>query len=345
IDDKELKRIVEECSLEKSSQKYLDWIARIEKRAKAIKGSQKPDQLYCIITIAKHMKAYNAAFEINSLARPCDVSNFLNERLKNCDDTKETCESYEKLKKTLDESKDTSNPNLETMKTLIKKNLVDKQEVDTKKSKGIIFVPTRFLAHALASWLNDCKDESLELLQASAFTGSQASGDKGGMTSSQQDSTLMKFRSGETKLLVATSFTEEGIDIPECSLVIRYNHVGNEVNTVQMRGRSRKKGGKSVLLACETLYIRESINQFNADLMEKAVKKVSKMDPREISKSNEVIQKEMLQNDKIKINNKFSKGPLRDEQFKMVCNRCKQTVIESKDIRLIDECHRIAISR
>lgn len=52
----------------------------------------------------------------------------------------------------------------------------------------------------------------------------------------KQESIIQSFRVGNIKLIVATSVAEEGLDIPECRLVIRYNHVGNEVTTVQTRG-------------------------------------------------------------------------------------------------------------
>lgn len=58
------------------------------------------------------------------------------------------------------------------------------------------------------------------------------------MTTAEQDEILKRFRSGDVKLLVSTSVGEEGIDIPECNLVIKYNHVGNEVTTVQTRGKN-----------------------------------------------------------------------------------------------------------
>lgn len=57
------------------------------------------------------------------------------------------------------------------------------------------------------------------------------------MTQSDQEAAIEKFRSGAVRVLVTTSVGEEGIDIPECNLVIKYNHVGNEVTTIQTRGK------------------------------------------------------------------------------------------------------------
>lgn len=57
------------------------------------------------------------------------------------------------------------------------------------------------------------------------------------MTLASQNDALEMFRSGEVKMLVATSVAEEGIDIPECNLIIKYNYVGNEITTIQTRGK------------------------------------------------------------------------------------------------------------
>jgi len=40
-------------------------------------------------------------------------------------------------------------------------------------------------------------------------------------------------------ILLATSVGEEGLDIPECNIVIRYQHVSNEISKVQAEGRAR----------------------------------------------------------------------------------------------------------
>jgi len=56
------------------------------------------------------------------------------------------------------------------------------------------------------------------------------------MTKNDQDNILKYFRDGKHKLIIATSVAEEGLDIQKCNLVIRYDHVTNEIAMVQARG-------------------------------------------------------------------------------------------------------------
>ena len=60
------------------------------------------------------------------------------------------------------------------------------------------------------------------------------------MTQHQQVDLLQMFRDGGHKLIVATSVAQEGLDIAQCNVVVRYNHVSSVVARVQARGMSIK---------------------------------------------------------------------------------------------------------
>lgn len=56
--------------------------------------------------------------------------------------------------------------------------------------------------------------------------------------------TLIKFRKGELNCLFATSVAEEGLDIPDCNLVVRFDVCKTMIQYVQSRGRARHKNSK-----------------------------------------------------------------------------------------------------
>ncbi|KAG8341722.1 Type III restriction enzyme res subunit DEAD DEAH box helicase Helicase conserved C terminal domain [Trypanosoma vivax] len=70
------------------------------------------------------------------------------------------------------------------------------------------------------------------------------------MTDAQQRAILDDFKAGATKLLVATSLLEEGLDVGRCNFVIRYDSCLTLRSFIQSRGRARKRN--AVYIVCES---------------------------------------------------------------------------------------------
>jgi late competence protein required for DNA uptake (superfamily II DNA/RNA helicase) len=60
------------------------------------------------------------------------------------------------------------------------------------------------------------------------------------MTRYEQLDALELFREGDFKIIVATTIAEEGLDVQECNLVVRYDYAGSPISLVQARGASFK---------------------------------------------------------------------------------------------------------
>ena len=56
---------------------------------------------------------------------------------------------------------------------------------------------------------------------------------------------------GLANVLIATDIVQEGLDVPECSFVIRYEFVSNEIGTVQSRGRARAEQSACFLITTQ----------------------------------------------------------------------------------------------
>ncbi|KAF2239938.1 hypothetical protein EV356DRAFT_438263 [Viridothelium virens] len=82
-------------------------------------------------------------------------------------------------------------------------------------------------------------------LRTASFIGSRSlpSEDERASTR-QQVLTMDKFRKGDINLLFATSIAEEGLDIPDCNLVVRFDLYKTMIAYMQSRGRARHRNSK-----------------------------------------------------------------------------------------------------
>jgi ERCC4-related helicase len=136
----------------------------------------------------------------------------------------------------------------------------------------LVFANIRATAEVLVGRLRD------RGYRAALFIG-RAEGKHGPrMSQEEQMRTLKAFREGVYNVLVATSVGEEGLDIPECGLVVFYEPAVSGIRYIQRRGRTgRKLPGKAVILVADKTvdeyYFREGYRR--AKRMDKILQQAS----------------------------------------------------------------------
>ncbi|KAI9180947.1 hypothetical protein LWI28_009608 [Acer negundo] len=86
---------------------------------------------------------------------------------------------------------------------------------------------------------------SLSFVRSASLIGHNNSQE---MRSCQMQDSIAKFRDGRVTLLVATSVAEEGLDIRQCNVVIRFDLAKTVLAYIQSRGRARKPGSDYILM-------------------------------------------------------------------------------------------------
>jgi len=109
----------------------------------------------------------------------------------------------------------------------------------------IVFTESRDTAETLTDFLS-------EHFETEKFVGQSDTDGSDGMTQTQQQETLDRFRAGEFEVLVSTSVAEEGLDVPEVDLVLFYEPVPTAIRSIQRKGRTgRQTEGRVVVLIAE----------------------------------------------------------------------------------------------
>jgi Fanconi anemia group M protein len=111
----------------------------------------------------------------------------------------------------------------------------------------IVFTESRDTAETLTAFLG-------EHFSTERFVGQSDTEGSEGMTQTEQQDTLERFRAGEFEVLVSTSVAEEGLDVPEVDLVLFYEPVPTAIRAIQRKGRTGRQteGAVTVLLAEDT---------------------------------------------------------------------------------------------
>jgi len=177
-----------------------------------------------------------------------------------------------------------STPDFRNLLRMVSQCIVDHSKVDALAStleahlaekpgdRVLVFANIRSTAEVLVDRLRD------RGYRAALFIG-RAEGKHGPrMSQDEQMRTLKTFREGVYNVLVATSVGEEGLDIPECGLVVFYEPAVSGIRYIQRRGRTgRKLPGKAVILVADKTvdeyYFREGYRR--AKRMDKILQQAS----------------------------------------------------------------------
>nr|WBR62860.1 RIG-I like receptor 1 [Azumapecten farreri] len=326
---------------------YTQWLSRLWKETAKVYDQ---DARRFFTTCRNYLDLYNKSLIIYEDARVKDALDFLDGSIRTIneqiikDGTDRKMEQIYNGSRSLLENclynAEQFNPKLEKLKEMLVEAYRKKED-----SRGIIFVKTRDLVKAIESWMKD--DRDLKRLNPVKFVGAQASIEKGGMTKNEQVDVLQFFRSGQHKVIIATSVAEEGLDIQKCNLVIRYDYVTNEIAMVQSRGRGRAEDSKYVLLASEggRAAQKEEINLMREAMMQNAIEKLQER----IQLNRGGFQQRIL---KIQMEEKLArdmeatkrkKGAIEEGQFELRCGKCQDYICMSSDVKTIMSAHHAVI--
>uniref|UniRef100_A0A1B6DKN5 ribonuclease III n=1 Tax=Clastoptera arizonana TaxID=38151 RepID=A0A1B6DKN5_9HEMI len=123
---------------------------------------------------------------------------------------------------------------------------------------AIIFVENRFTAKILFHLLSELRkfDPDFEFLCPQYTVEKTADpvieSREAELEHRKQEEVLKRFRMRECNILIATSVLEEGIDLPKCNLVIRYDTPSHYRSYVNSKGRARAQDSHYILLVEES---------------------------------------------------------------------------------------------
>ncbi|XP_055008927.1 probable ATP-dependent RNA helicase DHX58 [Boleophthalmus pectinirostris] len=300
-----------------------------------------------IAQCALHLREYNDALLISDTLRMIDAYNSLKSFYNNRPTMDATdmflvglFEENEVELKLLAQDLSCENPKMGKLES----TLLNQFGAD-KKSKGILFTKTRKSVHCLYDWIM-----GNEVLQRAGIKAAPLIGAGNGishMTQNAQKDTIREFRGNRLNLLISTTVAEEGLDIPECNVVVRYGLLTNDIAQLQASGRARaqdsvysvvaQRGGRELR--------REMINEHLEELTKKAVAKVQEMDERQFRDKIFQLQREELLRQRLAEQKNFAKrNRFSASEVQLICRSCLKTVAQGSDLRLVEGAHYVNIN-
>eukprot|EP00105_Crassostrea_gigas_P026036 XP_011446815.1 PREDICTED: probable ATP-dependent RNA helicase DDX58 isoform X2 [Crassostrea gigas] len=327
---------------------YTSWLEGTLRKAQA--KLQDPDMARTLFTIRQLLEIYNNALIHYTHARAIDALNFIKDEVEKFPNISKYTEIERKVKSVLedeymtleasalDHGRTSENPLLEKLKEIIISTYAEEPNM-----RAIVFVRTRIMTECLVNWMEDT--EELQHIKAQKYTGAKASISEGGMERHEQVSALELFRDGEYKVIMATTVAEEGLDIKECNLVVRYDYAGSPVAMMQARGRGRAKNSRFYILASADKCVaeKEQANVTIEPLMEAAMKQLQRLielDSYTFQVQKQGCQRQMKRERELETYQQQSKVTVPNYSiYNLSCLKCNAFLCTSNDIRKILNHH------
>ncbi|NXT67303.1 DHX58 helicase, partial [Chaetops frenatus] len=325
------------------TQIYEQCIVELEKRAA---------ETFCrkARVCALHLRKYNDALLLNDTVRMVDAFQCLLQFYSAERDKKDPTEQF--LTAIFEENRASlqalagdqlyENPRLGKLEGILRDHF---QPLGT--SRGIVFTKTRQSAHSLLSWLQTTATLRGQHIRAAVLTGAGYSNQTRHMTQNEQQDVIKKFREGALNLLFSTSVAEEGLDIPDCNIVVRYGLMTNEIAMMQARGRARAENSVySVLAKANSKEVtRELLNEDLVELMKRAIQAVQAMPEQEycqkIRELQEVAVASWLRKE-IRISERRQQHD--PDAVCLYCVNCNMAVCRGSDIRTVEGMHHVNVN-
>ncbi|NXG80674.1 DDX58 helicase, partial [Baryphthengus martii] len=267
------------------TQKYEHWIVDTQKKCKLLQLADKEkESRICrdLFICTEHLRKFNDALIISEDARIEDALSYLTEFFTNVKngpytelERQLTARFQEKEPKLTVLSKDESNenPKLEELACIL-----DEAYRYNPQTRTLLFAKTRALVAALKKWIE--ANPLLSHIKPHVLMGRGRRDQKTAMTLPMQKGVLDAFKTNkDSRLLIATSVADEGIDISECNLVVLYEYYGNLTKMIQVRGRGRARGSKCILVTSKAEVVEnEKNNCYKEEMMNEAIEKLQNWD-------------------------------------------------------------------
>ena len=334
----ELKVGMENCHLSKWSQEYETKVQeQLKKPLMLSKDPKFRDQIGTLDLLRRYSNALSAYMDLqqsDAIEVLEEYPGFME------DDSKATPHEKDlkyKMRRLIEELKGippTENPLLNDLKKILSEAFGS-----CPNSRAILFVRTKKHASSLCKWAS--KNLTLKSLEITpdVITGHTRKSDEG-MTQMKQEEVMSRFHKGRINLLIATSVAEEGLDVPECNLVIRFLHVSNEIAKKQAEGRARADNsqGFTILRGDSKKKYQEMKNEELLKLVEEILECDWFPTGKHLEKRLADIQASIIEKRKQKVMLKRKRERTHDsEDVLLRCKKCKTVACSGPDIYTIGE--------